>query len=412
MSSPKRLFAGGALAILTAAIVPLRAGPWEGLAIPEAHAFAGIYAQLPQDQIVSCRPFATAPGVAVPPGTPVGDAAQVEYMLATNQIIRQPFFSQGIWNVLNRSACTVYLRFKAFQIRYPLGHPLRYAGQVSVYDQVVALQPGQGEQLNADESRAPDGSLCAAQVDVGAVDPTKDFFGFEQADPRDGTTGIPLCPVESNNGSCQLSAPDAVAPGQQFQATFLLTNTGTKTWVAGDGLHDHRLMSDDPIDNGTWGAARVGIPHDVSPGQSVQVTATFSAPQSAGPQLFSWQMGEEGVERFGDICRKSITISQTRPQCSDGVDNDGDGLTDPQDPGCHYDLNPLNSVSYQPDFNDEARHNVGQCSDGIDNNGGGLIDAQDPACHTDGDASNPYTYDGRRDEAGSPSSAPSFLSWW
>lgn len=34
-----------------------------------------------------------------------------------------------------------------------------------------------------------------------------------------------------------------------------------------------------------------------------------------------------------------------------------------------------------------------QCSDGIDNDGDGLIDADDPGCHTDGDASNPDSYD-------------------
>jgi LPXTG-motif cell wall-anchored protein len=34
-----------------------------------------------------------------------------------------------------------------------------------------------------------------------------------------------------------------------------------------------------------------------------------------------------------------------------------------------------------------------QCSDGIDNDGDGVIDADDPGCHTDGDASNPDSYD-------------------
>jgi LPXTG-motif cell wall-anchored protein len=34
-----------------------------------------------------------------------------------------------------------------------------------------------------------------------------------------------------------------------------------------------------------------------------------------------------------------------------------------------------------------------QCSDGTDNDGDGLVDADDPGCHTDGDANNPDSYD-------------------
>jgi cysteine-rich repeat protein len=34
-----------------------------------------------------------------------------------------------------------------------------------------------------------------------------------------------------------------------------------------------------------------------------------------------------------------------------------------------------------------------QCSDGLDNDGDGMIDAADPGCHLDGDASNPASYD-------------------
>lgn len=42
-----------------------------------------------------------------------------------------------------------------------------------------------------------------------------------------------------------------------------------------------------------------------------------------------------------------------------------------------------------------------ECSDGIDNDGDGKIDAADPDCHTDGDANNPDSYDPNDDsEAG------------
>lgn len=117
--------------------------------------------------------------------------------------------------------------------------------------------------------------------------------------------------------------------------------------------------------------------------------------------------------------------SETPPQCSDGVDNDGDGLIDAADPGCHSDGNPNNPSSYVPSDNDESNRTTGsstgptgnggnggngsngsgvagsngsgangrpQCSDGIDNDGDNLVDNADPGCHTDGNANNPSSY--------------------
>ncbi len=59
------------------------------------------------------------------------------------------------------------------------------------------------------------------------------------------------------------------------------------------------------------------------------------------------------------------------PQCSDGIDNDGDGLIDfPDDPGC---------ISTEDDSEDSPTSP--QCSDGRDNDGDGKIDyPNDPGC--------------------------------
>ncbi|MCA9521539.1 MAG: hypothetical protein KC609_11225 [Myxococcales bacterium] len=58
------------------------------------------------------------------------------------------------------------------------------------------------------------------------------------------------------------------------------------------------------------------------------------------------------------------------PECADGIDNDGDGLIDQQDPACR-DANGLS----------ERKPETGPyCNDGIDNDGDGLIDAEDPDC--------------------------------
>nr|HEX4317520.1 hypothetical protein [Kofleriaceae bacterium] len=61
------------------------------------------------------------------------------------------------------------------------------------------------------------------------------------------------------------------------------------------------------------------------------------------------------------------------PQCSDGIDNDGDGLIDfPDDPGC---------VSAEDDSEDSLPSPA--CSDGRDNDGDGKIDyPNDPGCYS------------------------------
>ncbi|MCX6755838.1 MAG: hypothetical protein NTX85_00645 [Candidatus Nomurabacteria bacterium] len=89
-------------------------------------------------------------------------------------------------------------------------------------------------------------------------------------------------------------------------------------------------------------------------------------------------------------------------QCSDGIDNDGDGLIDNKDPACHTDsIVILNDpdITYNPVLNTESkmattveRVSVPECSDNNDNDGDGLQDKGDPACHDDGDVSNDASY--------------------
>jgi hypothetical protein len=87
------------------------------------------------------------------------------------------------------------------------------------------------------------------------------------------------------------------------------------------------------------------------------------------------------------------------PQCSDTQDNDGDGVIDAEDPGCHTDGDADNPDSYDPNDNDET-DGAGppQCSDGVDNDGDGVADTNDPGCHVDGDATNPDSFDPTDDD--------------
>jgi len=72
----------------------------------------------------------------------------------------------------------------------------------------------------------------------------------------------------------------------------------------------------------------------------------------------------------------SVKVDVKGFQCSDILDNDGDGLVDMADPGCS-------------DPTDDDETNVGvpipQCSDSIDNDGDGFIDMADPGCSNPND---------------------------
>lgn len=95
-----------------------------------------------------------------------------------------------------------------------------------------------------------------------------------------------------------------------------------------------------------------------------------------------------------DFLSPPTGVSQPTPTCSDGIDNNRNGLIDAGDPACHSDGNAANPNSYNPQGNEGVPNNPSApaCSDGIDNDGDGLIDSADPGCHSDGNVDNPATY--------------------
>lgn len=71
------------------------------------------------------------------------------------------------------------------------------------------------------------------------------------------------------------------------------------------------------------------------------------------------------------------------PLCSNGGDDDDDGLIDAADPGCHTDFLPGNPGSYNPLGTSELNESTQtSCSDGLDNDEDALIDLADPNCVT------------------------------
>jgi hypothetical protein len=140
--------------------------------------------------------------------------------------------------------------------------------------------------------------------------------------------------------------------------------------------------------------------------------------------VFALQVGTNALLKETTAASESFSVAppERGTQCTDGVDNDNDGLIDAADPGCHTDGNPNNPASFDPTDDDErnaaprrpagddagnrgarddGRRRGGggggggapECSDGVDNDGDGVIDASDPGCHTDGNPNNPDSYD-------------------
>ena len=75
----------------------------------------------------------------------------------------------------------------------------------------------------------------------------------------------------------------------------------------------------------------------------------------------------------------STPLPPSAPACSDGVDNDNDGFADQNDPNCHIDGNPLNADSYDPSKDDESG-TLPVCWNGLDDDGDGAIDMDDADC--------------------------------
>jgi len=113
-------------------------------------------------------------------------------------------------------------------------------------------------------------------------------------------TPVPVYPYPTPKGACYASAfiadatvPDysEIAPGEVFQKTWLLKNTGTCAWARNDrmdfvGGYD---LAGDPKN----------LNQVVEPGQEAYVTVTFTAPDVAGRYISYWRLATRGGAPFG-----------------------------------------------------------------------------------------------------------------
>ncbi len=128
--------------------------------------------------------------------------------------------------------------------------------------------------------------------------------------------------------------------------------------------------------------------------------------------VFALQVGTNALLKETTAASESLSVApEAGVQCVDGEDNDGDGVADEADPGCHTDGDANNAASFDPTDNDETNVASGgggsgdvtddggddggdtQCADGRDNDGDGLVDEDDPGCHEGNNINNPYNPD-------------------
>lgn len=190
--------------------------------------------------------------------------------------------------------------------------------------------------LNAGEEVAPGASRTFSFNITAPSNPGT--YNFQWRMVRDGvdwfgafSTHVAItvrAPLPLDSQFVSQSVPSSLTVGQTASVSVTLRNTGTSTWTASG---QHRLGSQNPQDNMTWGLGRV----DLVPGEAVgpggQKTFTFAitAPPAGGVYNFQWKMLQEGVTWFGALSSSvAISVSQPPVTLCPGVSVIPDGTSD------------------------------------------------------------------------------------
>lgn len=126
-----------------------------------------------------------------------------------------------------------------------------------------------------------------------------------------------------------MSVATGMVPGQIYSARVSFKNTGNVVWNNADG---YALGSQNPQDNGAWGAGRIPLPRNVAPNETVDFNFQVTAP-AAGTYAFQWRMVRDGFTWFGDYSDSlSIVVATQAPPVPTGlsVATSTTGMTPPQ----------------------------------------------------------------------------------
>lgn len=113
--------------------------------------------------------------------------------------------------------------------------------------------------------------------------------------------------------------PHALNGGQQFSVSITMLNRGTRTWRSA-GSTPHRLGSQNPQDNMTWGRNRADVASPTSMGSMATFRFNATAPATSGTYNFQWRMVQDAVQWFG-AHTPNIPIRVTGKDNKDNKDN-------------------------------------------------------------------------------------------
>lgn len=102
------------------------------------------------------------------------------------------------------------------------------------------------------------------------------------------------------------TAPSSLKPGEKFQKTWQVANTGTCDWLFG-----YRLV---PVSGAKLANDPVKVPNSPVPkNEWRQVSVTVTAPQDDGTYTQYWQLSDGAGKTFGALLGVTITVKESYP---------------------------------------------------------------------------------------------------
>lgn len=125
----------------------------------------------------------------------------------------------------------------------------------------------------------------------------------------------------SQSSQCLTVFPDlTLAPLEMKKLEVTFKNTGTTTWLPDSLEKDkpYRLGSAEPWDNFQWGAGtgRTLLSKSIPPGASYTFEVNLTAPETPGLYRARWQMVQDKVNWFGEVCGPTMVKVTGNPYYS------------------------------------------------------------------------------------------------
>lgn len=267
---------------------------------------------------------------------------------------------------------------------------------------VTAAAPASADTIGAGEASAFGGTIGVAGQEV--VPPTPTASATLPGDASDTTVDIPAEPVAVSG---TLNADAAVHAASDLDSALEVNAqavTGPYNAVATGSIEEADVLVD------VVGEGVSLLSADAIRAEAVGVCVGGEVQYSAASEIVNLDVGgqdiplnaplEQILDAVGDVLEQT-TLNQV-------VDIQRNVVTELED-GIAVDALVVTVLAVAGDPVAQVRlghaevsglacGEAPQCSDGADNDGDGVSDADDPGCHTDGDATNPETYDPADDD--------------